>query len=155
MTQTEDAVESTTDAALLEAFLLERDVACPLCRYNLRGLQTSRCPECGRELRLSVGLAEPRMAAWVVAAAASLLPAGVGMLLVFAIIANGWDDIVPDELLLLLSMFAFIGFIPVAAAIVLLRRRFMRLRQSTQWTLAGVVTVGAGVSFAGYMMGFV
>lgn len=28
---------------------IERDLACPHCRYNLRGLITPRCPECGLE----------------------------------------------------------------------------------------------------------
>jgi hypothetical protein len=28
---------------------LEKDILCPLCEYNLRGLTESRCPECGFE----------------------------------------------------------------------------------------------------------
>lgn len=28
---------------------ITREVACPLCGYNLRGLTTARCPECGHE----------------------------------------------------------------------------------------------------------
>src|SRR6476646_822679 len=27
---------------------IQRDIRCPLCEYNLRGLIESRCPECGR-----------------------------------------------------------------------------------------------------------
>ena len=26
----------------------DRDIACPTCRYNLRGVPGPRCPECGR-----------------------------------------------------------------------------------------------------------
>ena len=34
----------------LAAYLAERDVACPGCGYNLRGVTGGVCPECGREL---------------------------------------------------------------------------------------------------------
>lgn len=30
-------------------YLKEHDAACPGCGYNLRGLKSQRCPECGRE----------------------------------------------------------------------------------------------------------
>lgn len=47
------------DEQALHGFLAERDMPCPACRYNLRGLQAAACPECGLELRLGVQLAEP------------------------------------------------------------------------------------------------
>jgi hypothetical protein len=157
--QTEEAVKAepspaTIDAEALADYLRERDVACPLCRYNLRGLETQRCPECGRELCLSVGLAEPRLAAWIVAAAASLLPAGVGVLLVFALIASGWDSVSDVPPMLFASMMLFFAFIPISAALLLWRRRFMRLEQRSQWIAAALLLVGAAVSFTTYMMGF-
>jgi hypothetical protein len=34
-------------AAAAESPVLDRDVSCPLCEYNLRGLTEPRCPECG------------------------------------------------------------------------------------------------------------
>ena len=52
--------DNATD--MLRIFLAERDVACPACAYNLRALTTTRCPECNQELKLQVGLAEPRIA---------------------------------------------------------------------------------------------
>jgi hypothetical protein len=33
-------------------YLSDRDVACPGCRYNLRGARSDRCPECGKELSI-------------------------------------------------------------------------------------------------------
>ena len=33
-------------------YLAHRDVPCPGCNYNLRGLQTPSCPECGRVLAI-------------------------------------------------------------------------------------------------------
>jgi hypothetical protein len=38
----------------LREYVAERDVACPSCGYNLRGLESSTCPECGCGLRLEV-----------------------------------------------------------------------------------------------------
>ncbi|MFO0835357.1 MAG: hypothetical protein U0638_10320 [Phycisphaerales bacterium] len=49
------------DLASLRAYLAERDVACPSCGYNLRGLQSPACPECNQALKLQVGLVEPRL----------------------------------------------------------------------------------------------
>lgn len=39
---------------LLHAFLADRDVPCPHCGYNLRGLQAGVCPECKHDLRLKL-----------------------------------------------------------------------------------------------------
>lgn len=38
----------------LAEFLHERDVVCPVCAYNLRGVKAAACPECGHALALSV-----------------------------------------------------------------------------------------------------
>src|SRR4051812_21337301 len=88
------------DAAALVAFLSERDVACPLCRYNLRGLPSPRCPECGRELALQVGLTEPRQAAWLTGQIALTAAAGVGVMIVLVSIASGWPTESPRQPLL-------------------------------------------------------
>jgi hypothetical protein len=42
------------DTSLLASFLADRDVPCPGCGYNLRGLLGSRCPECGEAIELDV-----------------------------------------------------------------------------------------------------
>lgn len=42
------------DSTPLAEFLHERDIACPVCSYNLRGVKASACPECGHALTLSV-----------------------------------------------------------------------------------------------------
>src|SRR5947207_14443971 len=77
------------ETALLD-FLRDRDVACPLCRYNLRALTSPRCPECGRELRLSVGLLEPRQGAWLTGQIALTAAAGIGLMIILVCAANGW-----------------------------------------------------------------
>jgi len=37
----------TTDDPQIRALLADRDLKCPWCGYNLRGVAHARCPECG------------------------------------------------------------------------------------------------------------
>src|SRR5215208_5792469 len=86
------APDQTADQAALLEFLRDRDVACPLCHYNLRALTSPRCPECGRELRLSVGLLEPRQGAWLTAQIAVSAAAGIGVLAIVSLSMYGWPN---------------------------------------------------------------
>lgn len=43
------------DPDLLRSYLADRDVPCPRCRYNLRGVQEPTCPECGGAITLGIG----------------------------------------------------------------------------------------------------
>jgi hypothetical protein len=74
-------------AELLRRYLAERDCECPGCRYNLRMLQSGRCPECNMELQLEVRLKEPRLGTLIagVVAMASGLGFG-GLMCVFGLI---------------------------------------------------------------------
>ncbi len=67
--------------ALLQQFLAERDVVCPGCSYNLRGLKSDRCPECGAALELSLRLVEPRQAPLIAGLVGLSAGAGLGGLL--------------------------------------------------------------------------
>lgn len=60
------APEPPDDQAMLVDYLASRDVPCPLCGYNLRGLRHDHCPECGQSLRLAVNLVAPVRGAYVV-----------------------------------------------------------------------------------------
>lgn len=40
--------------AALASFLAAQDAPCPRCSYNLRGVESAKCPECGGELRLTL-----------------------------------------------------------------------------------------------------
>lgn len=66
-----------TSAELLTQFLYGRDVPCPGCRYNLRDLTGTHCPECGLELRLTVGPAQPRFGVFILALVPLFMTAGL------------------------------------------------------------------------------
>jgi hypothetical protein len=134
------------ETALLD-FLRDRDVACPLCRYNLRALTSARCPECGRELRLAIGLVEPRQGAWLTGQIALTAAAGIGLLIIIVFAVNGWPEGNQHRLL----NFAFlyhITMIPVAAVWLIGRRRYMRLSHRIQWS-------GAALTIAAVVFGLV
>jgi hypothetical protein len=44
---------------LVTAFLMDRDVPCPACGYNLRGAAGIGCPECGQAIEIGVLAADP------------------------------------------------------------------------------------------------
>jgi hypothetical protein len=59
---------SSTDAstaAEVRHFAAERDIPCPGCGYNLRGINSNRCPECNEPLALRLTLAEPALGRYI------------------------------------------------------------------------------------------
>ena len=65
-----------TEADALKAFLVERDVPCPVCSYNLRSIDRSECPECGARLDLRVGSIDLKLGPWLACVLAVALPMG-------------------------------------------------------------------------------
>jgi hypothetical protein len=124
------------ETALLD-FLRDRDVACPLCRYNLRALTSPRCPECGRELRLTIGLVEPRQGAWLTGQIALTAAAGMGLMMIIVFAVNGGPE-GPQHSLLNFAILFHIAMIPAAALWLIGRRRYMRLPRAAQWSGAAV-----------------
>jgi len=69
--------------AALQAFVNNRDVACTWCGYNLRGLKSGSCPECGRRIILQLFVDPPKpsaMIAGLIALSAGLGINGLGLL---------------------------------------------------------------------------
>ncbi len=54
-----------SDLDLIRHYLSHRSVGCPMCRYELHGLTSDRCPECGERLVLRLFPAEPKMKIWL------------------------------------------------------------------------------------------
>lgn len=80
-------MRSDRDAIL--AFVRDRDLDCRLCGYNLRNLSEPRCPECGNELQLQVGLAHLFISASVATFAACAPAAGLGVLCLVITLREG------------------------------------------------------------------
>jgi hypothetical protein len=130
----------TVDASELAQWLADRDVPCPLCRYNLRGLASNRCPECGRELRLGVSVVEPFSRVWVSLLVALLLPAGFGLVVIIGLLywlaqpggssigRGGWNIPVGPTLVLL----HVVGSVPASVVTLAGRRRFLRWPRRAQ-----------------------
>ena len=134
-----DEPAGVPETRLLTEYLATRDAACPLCGYNLRGLTSPRCPECGRRLRLSIGLTEPYLGAWVLMAAATCAAGGTGVFFTLMVAAAGWPQVYGSEaktFFLNIALLYFMASIPVAVAVVVARRRLMRLKTDAQWTIA-------------------
>lgn len=75
------------DGAALRAFLADRDVPCPGCGYNLRGLTTERCPECAERLALRVAAHVPWSRGFIAGVIGLASGAGFsGLLVVYALI---------------------------------------------------------------------
>lgn len=127
---------------MLQSFLEGRDVDCPGCGYNLRDLQTDRCPECGEELLLRVGLLEPRQGASIagligLAAGAGLNGLILGFSLVRIVIFHDplWDNfyrfVVVNLAGLLIEGFGILTWLGAW-------RRIRRLPSSTRFLLVTV-----------------
>jgi hypothetical protein len=126
------------DDAALREFLGSRDVPCPLCGYNLRGLTGTMCPECARELRLSVGLVEPRMGAWIAAVVMSAAGAGFSLLLIGYVLIRigfGRGGGLPPNFLTAVATGLFLQ-LPWTIGLVVQRRRFNRASTPVQLGLA-------------------
>src|SRR5687768_612143 len=142
-----EAAAPSDEAALL-AYVRDRDVACPLCTYNLRGLTTCRCPECGRELQLSVGLVEPRMGAWVTCLVAVTAAAGLGSMAILSVVNHGIDVLFfGEDAGQTVAIIYFLLSVPLVPALIALRRGYRRLSQTIQWTLAGVGIACTALAF--------
>lgn len=128
----------------MSEYLAERDTPCPRCGYNLRGLTGGHCPECGDELRLQVGLVEPRLGAYIALLAACCVGLGgsalMGLLALTVAPSSWWGE---PSALLLLGQFALCAILlPIVLA---RRRRFRKARVSAQWLLAGILWLLVGL----------
>ena len=133
---------NSPDEKLL-AFLRDRDIACPSCGYNVRNNTVGRCPECGEELTLQLGLAEPKQAAAIAGLIGLAAGAGLnGLLLIYIFImmlrnqpigARGFFNI--------FIVFNGIGFLVLGGCIaiwLIVWRRIRRMNAAARWSLVAV-----------------
>lgn len=149
MTQiNETSSAARSDDEVLVDWLRDRDVYCPLCKYNVRNLTSPRCPECGNGLRLAVEIVDPYLKAWITLLVAMCVGAGIGIPCAIGLTRGIWKDAPNwDRLVFILTIL----MIPCAAALIFYRRRFQRLSRGTQRVLAWV---GAGIMVICYVVMF-
>jgi hypothetical protein len=120
-----------SSATLLMQFLSDRDVLCSQCRYNLRRLQTDRCPECGQTLVLSVNVSEPKQRMLIAGLIGLSAGAGLsGLLLIFLLIQLLRDRGLGGETFKFLAVNAT-GLLIEGAAIWLWLAKWRRIRNSS------------------------
>jgi hypothetical protein len=128
---------TATEAALLASFLTGRDVPCPQCEYNLRDLSGHRCPECGEELALRVGVVEPRLAAPITGLIALSAGAGLNALLLLYGLAMIWKRPGVSGLAIFFRC-NIIGLVAQGVALFVWLRYWRRIRQrpaAQRWLL--------------------
>jgi hypothetical protein len=139
-----DLIASTEDEAALVVWLRDRDVDCPLCHYNLRGLTVPRCPECGHGLGLAVSIIDPDMKAWITLAVAVCGSAGMGFLLLCLVLRTG----MPHEGLVDWAIVLYMLTIPGPLVLLRTRRSFRLLPRVKQWTITSVAVCVALAALA-------
>jgi uncharacterized protein (DUF983 family) len=129
----------SADQLLIE-FLRHRDVKCPRCGYNLRGLAVPRCPECGGEITLAIANPAAASAARIVLMIASCMSTGMGAMLVTVIIRieplrQFWLPFESFSTINLVLLLLFLG-LPALILAIWQRRRFEQLPPRLQWLCA-------------------
>ncbi len=133
------------DEISLIDFVATRDLPCPRCDYNLRGISQPQCPECGEKLELGVYFDEPYNPAWVRLVAMVCMGAGAGSILLLGVsVTQSIHFPIPTIL--------FGMQIPMLMCLYCVRRRMARLSRSrlNQLTLADVfiLVVGSVILFS-------
>ena len=141
----------TDETELLLHYLRSHDAVCPLCKYNLRNLTVPRCPECGRAIKIAVGLVEQVLWPYVTLLVGLLLPAGMGLLVwVFAIIEGLRFYERQHGIDLLLTLCLQASVFPAVLGVVF-RRRFLKFKPRVQVALAlSASAIGVGL-FAAFV----
>ena len=134
---------------VLEQFLHERDVSCPVCEHTLRNVASGQCPACGHELRLCISLPEHYLEAWVALVVILAIGAGMGMWILFATISysieGGFESIVHEAHDMGFAggaaLVALVGLIPIVPFVLTVRNRFVRVARPAQWAMVGCIGV--------------
>jgi hypothetical protein len=152
-------VSEPDDAAALSSFLAARDVVCPVCSYNLRGLKSASCPECAARLHLQVGSENLHPGPWffgVVSFALGLGFDGVVSLMMVAMTIVMWVRHAAPSLgqawpvIMLLVFLVPLGAACIAGLVVMFRRRtaWRRMTLRRQWGAAAAIFVVTGLIHA-------
>lgn len=151
-----ETMPSWDDRGWLLGFVKDRHVPCPRCGYDLRNLESPRCPECGEPLCLRVGLSTPRFGWLLIAVAPGLFSGVCATLLAFPLyrFRNAGPGNGPPAAMYLAEAF---GVVSCAAACVLYRKRrvFLGWAARRQGLAASAVWLVHIVAFVALLASFV
>lgn len=152
-----DAVADTgRDADLLVEWLSTHNETCPVCKYNLRNLASTRCPECGWELQLRVGTKESFLAPWIATLVSLCIGAGLGIPSIILIVMSG-GDIFRDRFLCGGVCMAWFSLcMPLAVVLLLVKRKFISMGGDAQRgfaVMAGMLTTLAIIGLLANVFG--
>lgn len=129
--------EPRRERELLTEFLAGRNVACPVCGYNLRGLASPICPECGAHLDLRVGSVDRRLGAWLTTLLSLALPFGffgIG-LIVIVVLSTYWGEWPSAEFMLAITC-STVAYGVLVWGILASRRRYWSMTQVKRCAVA-------------------
>jgi hypothetical protein len=148
-------VQSRDEADLLRELLASRDIPCPVCSYNLRGLDRPVCPECAAPLRLHLTSSNLRLGPWLLGVISLALALGfdgvVSLLLSFGLILSPPKS--PAAFQIFLTFLGgFILLVAVAGAgiwaLVAKRPAWNRLPLRRQWAFGSSIFLVTFLSHA-------
>ena len=133
-----------SDDSLLQQFLAERDLPCPVCTYNLRGLGSTSCPECGARLDLRVGSIDLKLGPWLQCVFAVALPVGFSSVLsIIAIIGAISSAYWRGRDWAILAVVVSLTLLLAGVLILVVKRRanFLQRSRASQWRRAWGCTI--------------
>jgi threonine/homoserine/homoserine lactone efflux protein len=147
-------MHAPNDTPHLVDWLKDRDVECPVCSYNCRGLTVPVCPECAARLQLA--LASDRMSPGPWALAVVSFALALGFDAVVAVLVTVMFILHPPPLGgRAMAIFMLVSFSALSAVcgtglgtMFAVRRRWLRQPRSSQWKLAAAIFLAIGAVHA-------
>jgi hypothetical protein len=126
------------------AFLRSRSVPCPRCGYDLRDIQSARCPECAEPLVLKIGSPRAHFG-WLLLAMAPGCFSGVAAVFVLVPIFIGiWHNLPPGDRMPWPGVAADVfGFLSATTVVLMYRHRHRIMSWRVRRQVAFAATIWA------------
>ena len=138
--------QAQRESELLKQLLALREFPCPVCGYNLRGIKSGKCPECGAKLDLRVVSADLKLGPWIAAILGVALPLGFGVIMTllfsYIVFIEGFSGNGEEYILGLLLLLTIVEGVALG---LLLRKRKKFWRNTIQYQRT-IATMCIGVS---------